>query len=578
MPKRASKKPRDGRDGSPSRPRYCPVFRPSNGRLGEPSLPFSTRSKGNHGSEVEIFDTTLRDGAQTEGISYSVDDKLRIARKLDELGVAFIEGGWPASNPKDAAFFAQARTLGWSHAKIVAFGATRRAGLRATDDPSVCALLEAGTEVCAIFGKSSVLQVLKVLRTTLEENLQMIEDTVACLRAQRKRVIYDAEHFFDGYQLDAGYALQTLHAAVQGGAETIVLCDTNGGALPWQVEAAVRDVVASLGSVLVGIHAHDDSGCGVANTLAAVRAGARHVQGTINGYGERCGNANLCVVVPNLELKLGLRALPAGALARLHEVARFVAEVVNFAPNEHMAYVGDSAFAHKAGVHVSAMQRHPAAYQHIDPALVGNAMRVVVSELSGRANVVSKGREFGLPEVDAATGAKIVELIKAKENAGFSFEAAEGSVALLVQREAADYAPPFTLLDYRVMVGRHGDRRTAEATIKLCVGHEEVHTAAEGDGPVHAFDRALRKALMPAFPHLAAVQLADYKVRILNGSAGTAVVTRVLIDWHDGAGRRWSTVGAGPNILDATWLALADGFEHAVGLRAALPGPVEAFA
>ncbi len=513
---------------------------------------------------IEIFDTTLRDGAQTEGISYSVDDKLRIARKLDELGVAFIEGGWPGSNPKDAVFFERARAESWTRAKIVAFGATRRANLQPADDPSVRALVAAGTEVCAIFGKSSVLQVKEVLRTTLEENLKMIEDTVAYLQAQGKRVIYDAEHFFDGYRLDAAYALQTLQAAVRGGAETIVLCDTNGGSLPWQVEAAVAAVRAKLGSVAVGIHAHDDTGCGVANSVAAVRAGARHVQGTINGYGERCGNANLCVVIPNLELKLNQRALPAGALARLHEVARFVAEVANLAPNEHMAYVGNSAFAHKAGVHVSAMQRHPDAYQHIDPTLVGNAMRVVVSELSGRANVVSKASELGLPNLDAATGAKIVELIKAKEHQGFSFEAAEASVALLVRRLAPDYHAPFSLLDYRVMVSRHGERGMAEATIKLQVEEQETHTAAEGTGPVHAFDQALRKALQPHFPLVKNIQLADYKVRILNSNDGTAAVTRVLIDWHDGAARRWSTVGAGPNILEATWLALADGFEYAV--------------
>jgi len=510
---------------------------------------------------IEIFDTTLRDGAQTEGISYSVDDKLRIARKLDDLGVAFIEGGWPGSNPKDAVFFDRARTETWKHAKLVAFGATRRASLKPAEDASVRALVEAGTEVCAVFGKSSVLQVTEVLRTTLGENLKMIEETVAYLRGEGKRVIYDAEHFFDGYRLDAAYARQTLQAAVRGGAETIVLCDTNGGSLPWQVESAVGEVIAQLGRVPVGIHAHDDSGCGVANTLAAVRAGARQVQGTINGYGERCGNANLCVVIPNLELKLNLRALPAGALGHLHEVARFVAEVTNLAPNVHMAYVGDSAFAHKAGVHVAAMQRHPYAYQHIDPAEVGNEMRVVVSELSGRANVVSKADELGLQQVDAATGAKVVELIKAKEHEGFSFEAAEASVVLLVRRLAPDYQPLFTLLDYRGMVSRHGERSTAEATIKLSIGGHEVHTAAEGNGPVNAFDQALRKALQPLFPQVKDISLADYKVRIINSNLGTAAITRVLIDWHDGV-HRWSTVGAGGNILDATWLALADGYEY----------------
>ncbi|MBI2517927.1 MAG: citramalate synthase [Opitutae bacterium] len=522
-------------------------------------------------ASVEVFDTTLRDGAQREGISYSMEDKLRIAHRLDELGVAFIEGGWPGSNPKDEAFFARATAEEWRHAKLVAFGATRRAGLKPADDPSIRALVAAGTEVCAIFGKSSPLQVEEILRTTRQENLAMIEETVAYLRAQGKRVIYDAEHFFDGYDADPFYALDTLSAAFKGGAETLVLCDTNGGHLPWQVEAAVRAAREYFGAaVRIGIHAHDDTGCGVANTVAAVRAGAAHVQGTINGYGERCGNANLCVVLPNLELKLGVKALPEGGLKHLLEVSRFVAEVANLAPDEHLAYVGHSAFAHKAGVHVSAMQRHPDAYQHVNPAQVGNVSRVVVSELSGRANLVSKAVDFGLDSLDAATGARAVEVIKARENEGFSFEAAEASVALIVRRLAPDYKAPFALLDYRVMVSRHGDHGVAEATIKLKVGDQEVHTAAEGEGPVHAFDRALRKALTPIFPQLAQVKLADYKVRILNSDSGTAAVTRVLVDWHDARGEcRWSTVGAGANILEATWLALADGFEHALTVQAA---------
>lgn len=523
-------------------------------------------------ANVEVFDTTLRDGAQTEGISYSLEDKIRIAEKLDDLGVTFIEGGWPGSNPKDAAFFDAARTRKWKHAKIVAFGATRRAAATPAEDPSVQALVAAGTEVCCIFGKSSVMQVQEVLRTTLEENLRMIEDTVAYLRAQGKRVIYDAEHFFDAYDANPDYALQTLAAAQKGGAETLTLCDTNGGHLPWQVEQIVTAVRARFPGQRIGMHTHDDTGCGVANTIAGVRAGAAHVQGTINGYGERCGNANLCIVIPNLELKLGLRALPAGALARLNEVARFVAEVANLSPNEHMAYVGRSAFAHKAGVHVSAMLRHPDAYQHIDPTLVGNEMRVVVSELSGRANLVSKADDFGLNQLDPKTGAKVIEDIKALENEGFSFEAAEASVALLVKRRAPDYLSPFSLVDYRVMVSRHDEKRFAEATIKLMVEKDEVHTAASGDGPVHAFDRALRKALEPHFPVVKGIGLADYKVRILNGGAGTGAITRVLIDWH-AADHRWSTVGAGANILEATWLALADGYEFGL---ATVPAPATA--
>ena len=516
-------------------------------------------------SHIEIFDTTLRDGGQTEGISYSVDDKLRIARKLDELGVAFIEGGWPGSNPKDALFFEQARKEQWTHAKIVAFGATRRAKLKPEDDPSVRALVEAGTEVCCIFGKSSVLQVEEVLRTTLDENLRMIGETVAYLRAQGKRVIYDGEHFFDGFDKHPDYALKCLEAAHQGGAETLVLCDTNGGHLPWEVAATVEAVRKHFGpGVRVGIHLHDDTGCGVASSVAAIHAGAVHVQGTINGYGERCGNANLCVVIPNIELKLRKRALPAGHLARLHEVAAFVAEVTNFAPNNQMAYVGYSAFAHKAGVHVSAMQRHPDAYQHIDPKLVGNEMRVVVSELSGRSNIVEKATELGLTGLDDKLGAKVVELIKEKEHEGFSYEAAEASVALLVRRLTAGYQPLFSLLDYRGMVSRHAERQAAEATIKLNVQGREVHMVAEGNGPVNAFDTALRKALHPFFPQVDQIQLADYKVRILNSNSGTGAITRVLIDWHDGSERRWSTVGAGTNILDATWLALADGYEYAL--------------
>jgi len=514
---------------------------------------------------IEIFDTTLRDGGQTEGISYSVDDKLRIARKLDELGVAFIECGWPGSNPKDAAFFELARKETWVNSKLVAFGATRRAKLKSEDDPSVQALVGAGTEVCCIVGKSSVFQVTEVLRATLAENLQMIEDTATYLRLQGKRVIFDAEHFFDGFDKNPDYSLQALGAAHKGGAETLVLCDTNGGHLPWEVADTVRKVCAHFGpSVRIGVHTHDDTGCAVANTIAGVMAGANHVQGTINGYGERCGNANLCVVIPNLQLKLKMSALPAGHLERLNEVAHFVAEVANFAPNEQMAYVGKSAFAHKAGIHVSAMQRHPDAYQHIDPKLVGNEMRVVVSELSGRSNIVEKAAQFGLTGMDDKLGAKILELIKAKEHDGFSFEAAEASVTLLVRRLSPDYKPLFMLHDYRGMVSRHGDRQSAEATIKLEVLGHPVHMVAEGNGPVNAFDTALRKALQPTFPQVAQIQLSDYKVRILNGNSGTGAITRVLIDWHDGNERRWSTVGAGTNILDSTWLALADGYEFAL--------------
>ncbi len=512
--------------------------------------------------EVQIYDTTLRDGTQREGLSFSCSDKLRIAQRLDALGVSFIEGGWPGSNPKDGELFARARDLEWKRARLVAFGATRRAGVAVEDDAGLRALIEAGTEVVTLFGKSSPFHVRQILRTTLEENLRMVEESVRFLRAQRKRVIYDAEHFFDAYEEDAGYALETLRAAMHGGAEVLVLCDTNGGSLPWRVAEVVTDAL-SLGHPL-GIHTHDDGGCAVANALAAIRAGARHVQGTINGYGERCGNANLCALIPTLELKLGMKCLPAGQLRHLYELSHFVAEVANLAPDEHMPYVGRSAFAHKGGVHVAAVRTSARAYQHVEPERVGNQMRVVVSELSGSATVAGKAEEYGVQLPREATK-RVLSRIKQAEADGFSFEAAEASVALMLEREAAGYRRPFELLDYRVLVGQGEQSGTfAEATIKLRIGQRVQHTAAEGNGPVSALDAALRKALLPVFPELSRIQLVDYKVRILDGSRGTSAVTRVLIDSSDGV-RRWSTVGAGPNIIAASWQALADSIEY--GLR-----------
>jgi 2-isopropylmalate synthase len=516
---------------------------------------------------VDVYDTTLRDGTQREGISLSVTDKLRIARRLDALGVAFIEAGWPGSNPKDAEFFLRARDEAWKHASIVAFGATRRAGTAVEDDPSLRALLDAGTPVCALFGKSSTLHVTEVLRTTLAENLVMIEESVRYLRAGGRRVVYDAEHFFDGYALDAEYAVETLRAAERGGAEVIVLCDTNGGTLPWRIEPLVASVRRDL-STPVGIHAHDDIGSAVASSLVAVRAGATHVQGTVNGYGERCGNANLCSIVPTLELKLGRRCLREGALPELRALSHFVAEVANVAPDEHAPYVGRSAFAHKGGVHVAAIRRNATSYSHIDPALVGNEARVVVSELSGKASVLAKADELGVVAPAGIFDAgEVLARIKDAEASGFAYESADASVALLLVRRAPEYVPPFTLLDYRVIVGMRGDAPFAEATIKIDVKGETVHTAAEGVGPVAALDLALRKALLPAFPAVARVQLEDYKVRILDGTTGTSAITRVLVDAGDGA-RRWSTVGASPNIIEASWRAIADSIEYGlVGLE-----------
>ncbi|HEU5059494.1 MAG TPA: citramalate synthase [Kofleriaceae bacterium] len=516
------------------------------------------------GIDVELYDTTLRDGTQREGISLSCDDKLRIAARLDHLGVAFIEGGWPGSNPKDAEFFQRAQEeLALERATLAAFGATRRAGMAAADDPQVTALLECGAPVVTVFGKSSPLQVRSVLRVAPEENLAMIEETVALLAGQGRRTFFDAEHFFDGYAADPAYALAVLDAAARGGAEALVLCDTNGGRLPWEVGEAVGAVVARFPAIAIGIHSHDDSGCAVASALAAVRAGARQVQGTINGYGERCGNADLCAIAPALELKLGLRCLPQGHLSGLFDLAHFVAEVANLPPDEHRPYVGRSAFAHKGGVHVSAMRRHPDSYQHVDPELVGNTSRVVVSELSGRANLVAKAEEYGM-NVRGDAPARALATIKDGEARGLSFEAAEASVALLLRRESAEHVPPFRLMEYRVMTGQHERLGAwAEATIKIAVGSEIVHAVAEGNGPVHALDSALRKALTPSYPAVARIRLVDYRVRILDGQSATAATTRVLIDSTDGA-RRWSTVGAGTDILAASWAALADSFEFGI--------------
>jgi 2-isopropylmalate synthase len=516
---------------------------------------------------IQIYDTTLRDGTQREGISLSCDDKLRIARRLDALGVAFIEGGWPGSNPKDAEFFERARDLPWQTARLAAFGATCRAQGGPEDDANIRALVDARTPVCTVVGKTWTLHVLDVLRTTLEDNLRIIEQSLAYLKAQGRRVVYDAEHFFDGWRADRAYALETLRAAVRGGAETLVLCDTNGGSLPWQIAETVRAVKAELGHPL-GIHAHNDGECAVANSLAAVHEGAVQIQGTINGYGERCGNANLCSIIPALELKEGLRCLPDGQLASICEVSHFVAEVANLAPDEHLAYVGKSAFAHKGGIHVAAMRRNSDSYQHVDPVRVGNVARVVVSELSGRGNLLSKAEEIGLDKVRGEELASVLGEIKLLEAKGFSFEAAEASVAVMMQRQQPGYVPPFELIDFLVNVEhRTGRGIFAEAMVKVRVDGEVLHTAAEGDGPVEALDVALRKALLPRYPQISDLHLADYKVRILDSSTGTAAVTRVLIDTQKGA-LRWSTVGASTNIIEASWRALVDAIEYGLTIAA----------
>jgi len=511
---------------------------------------------------IKLYDTTLRDGAQMEGISFSVADKLKIARRLDKLGVHYIEGGWPGSNPKDAEFFARVRGLNLQQAIIAAFGSTRRAGTKAEEDANLAALLDASTPAVALVGKSWTLHVSRVLRTTPDENLRMISESVAYLKAHGREVIYDAEHFFDGYKANPRYALQTLQAAAEAGADCLVLCDTNGGTLPSQVADIVREVKAAFPDIPLGIHAHNDSELAVANSLAAVEAGVTHVQGTINGYGERCGNANLCSVIANLQLKLGLPVLSDVQLRQLSEVSHLVSELANVKPNPYQPYVGHSAFAHKGGIHVDAVMKVAESYQHIDPALVGNQSRVLVSELAGRGNIISKAAELGLDlDGDKEQARRVLRKVKELESRGFQFEGAEGSFELLLRRAQPDYRPPFELLDFLVLVEqRQGTEILAEATVKVRVGDQIMHTAAEGNGPVNALDRAIRKALLRFYPGLDRVQLTDYKVRILDEEAGTAAAVRVLIQASDGR-HSWSTVGSSTNIIEASWQALADSLE-----------------
>ncbi len=517
---------------------------------------------------IQIYDTTLRDGTQSEGFTLSSNDKVRVAQRLDELGVAFIEGGWPGSNPKDVEFFERARDIQWNNALIAAFGATCRVKGGPQDDANIKALLDSKTPVCTIFGKTWTLHVKEVLLTTPDDNLRIIEQSVAYLKANRKRVIYDAEHFFDGYKADSSYALETLKAAIRGGAETVVLCDTNGGTLPWELERIIREISTPLNPSLkpaiahpFGIHTHNDSECAVVNSLLAIRAGAMQVQGTINGVGERCGNANLISIMADLELKMGYPCLPDGNIGKLYDLSHFVAEVANITPDEHLPFVGKSAFAHKGGVHVAAMRRSAQSYQHIEPEKVGNKMRVVVSDLSGRANLLSKAEEHGV-EVEGDEVVSVLNDVKELEARGFSFEAAEASVAMMLKRQEYGYKPPFELLDFFVNVEhRQGRGIFAEATVKVRVQGEVVHTAAEGNGPVNALDNALRKALVGYYPQLVDFHLSDYKVRILDSDHGTEAITRVLIDTRNSTSR-WSTVGASTNIIEASWRALADSMEY----------------
>jgi 2-isopropylmalate synthase len=520
-------------------------------------------------TSVQLYDATLRDGAQSEGISFSVVDKIHIARKLDELGIQYIEGGWPGSNPKDAEFFVRIKDLSLKNAQIAVFGSTRRRNIRAEDDDNLAMLVKAGVKVATIVAKSSDLQVTRVLETTLEENLNMIGDSVRYLKSKGLSVFFDAEHYFDGYKSNPDYALQTLEAAVDAGADCLVLCDTNGGTLPDEVAVAVK-VAAKATSVPLGIHTHNDGGLAVANTLVAVQAGASQVQGTINGYGERCGNANLCSIIANLKLKMGIDCVTDEQLARLTEVAHYVSEAANLVPDPFSPYVGSSAFSHKAGYHMAGITKWSDAYQHIDPEKVGNRQRTVVSELSGKRNIIQKAKEFGIDLYSKAKETQeLLQRVKLLESHGFQYENAEASFELLLHRARPNYKPPFELVDFMVVV--ESKRRLAtrknqgemlsEAMVKVRVDGEMIHTAAEGDGPVNALDRALRKALLQFYPSLAQVKLVDYKVRILEESTGTESQVRVLIESSDGVDE-WRTVGSSTNIIEASWLALADGLEY----------------
>lgn len=519
-----------------------------------------------------MYDTTLRDGAQREGLSLSVEDKLRIVRQLDRLGIPFIEGGWPGANPKDVQFFWQLQEAPLTQAELVAFCSTRRPGVSAAEDPLLQPILAAGTRWVTIFGKSWDLHVTAGLQTTLDENLAMIRDTIAYLRAHGRRVIYDAEHWFDGYKQHQDYALATLKTALQAGAEWLVFCDTNGGTLPHEISQIVQDVSQDLDladrsqAPQLGIHTHNDSELAVANAIAGVMQGVRMVQGTINGYGERCGNANLCSLIPNLQLKLGFDCIQPAQLATLTETSRYISEVVNLAPDDHAPFVGLSAFAHKGGIHVSAVEKNPLTYEHLDPDAVGNRRRIVISEQSGLSNVIAKARSFGIDlDKQDPTCRRILQHLKALESQGYQFEAAEASFELLMRKALGQHQPPFMIKGFQVhddaVTGGDLLATTSLATVKVTINGQDILEAAEGNGPVSALDAALRKALVNFYPEIKTFHLTDYKVRILDGAAGTSAKTRVLVESSNGQ-LRWTTVGVSGNILEASYRAVVEGLEY----------------
>jgi 2-isopropylmalate synthase len=517
-------------------------------------------------SQIELYDTTLRDGMQGEGMSLSAQEKLRVAHRLDELGIHVIEAGFLGSNPKELELFELLAAEQFTHARVGAFGMTRRRGVRAEDDQALRVLADCFAPVCTLVGKTWWLHLEKVVKVDRDENLRMIGDSVAFLVAQGKRVIYDAEHFFDGFRDDPDYALRCLRAAAEAGADTVTCCDTNGGTLPAQVASTIAAVAAELSGsgLIIGIHCHDDAGCGVANSLAAIAEGARHVQGTINGYGERCGNANLVTLIPNLQLKLGFDCVTDAQLSSLTATAHFIDELLNFTPNPDQPYVGRNAFAHKGGMHVAGVTADPATFEHVDPEVVGNGRELLISELSGKGTVHARARQAGI-ELGEEEAGRVIEQIKELEHRGYHFEAADGSFELLLRKEAGDYEPLFTLEHWRVIVemGHMGHVET-EATIKIWVGGERFVRTAEGNGPVNALDRALREAIGTIYPHLADIELENFKVRLIeDASRGTAAVTRVLIDATDGE-EVWGTIGVSENVIVASWQALVESLEYAV--------------
>ena len=513
--------------------------------------------------DVLIYDTTLRDGTQGEQINFSAEEKLRIALRLDDLGFHYIEGGWPGSNPKDARFFELAKTASFRHACLTAFGSTRKPHSLPLECPNLQALLKAETPAVAIFGKTWDLHVVQILETTLAENLAMISDSVAYLKSQGREVVYDAEHFFDGHKMNPRYARKTLEAALAAGADMIVLCDTNGGTLPHEIDAAIGEVSGFIPLQRMGIHAHNDGGVAVANSLAAVHAGVKMVQGTINGFGERCGNADLIPIIANLQLKMKKRCLTDDALRHLTTLSHFVSDIANTPQLNARPFVGRSAFAHKGGVHVSAVIKNSAAYEHIKPELVGNQQRVLVSDLAGKSNIEYKARQLGIDAgLDNATAKRIVREIKKMEDHGYQFDAAEGSLSLLIKKQTGEFIEPFTLESYHVLIAKRGNEPPlAQASIKISVGDEQEVTAAEGNGPINALDHALRKALTKFYPQIGGMHLVDFKVRIVEGSEGTAALVKVLIDTRD-EDEVWSTIGVSENVIEASWHALVDSIQY----------------